>query len=160
MFTNEQYTCLVKKHIDMVYRIALNYLKNKADAEDICQTVFLKLLTEKTDFQNDDHLRNWLVRVTVNECKKMLRSPWYRRESLEDHMPVTVFSDPHCSDVYDAVMALPVHYRVPLYLHYYEGYSTDEIGRILSLPGATVRTRLRRARQILQKELEEALDNV
>ena len=84
MFTNEQYTCLVKKYIDMVYRIALNYLKNSADAEDICQNVFLKLLTERTVFQSDEHLRNWIVRVTVNECKKVLRSPWHRRESLEN----------------------------------------------------------------------------
>lgn len=160
MFTNEQYTFLVKKYIDMVYRIALNYLKNSADAEDICQNVFLKLLTDKNGFQSDEHLRNWFVRVTINECKKMLRSPWHRRESLEDHIPSMVFSDTRHSDVYDAVMALPVHYRVPLYLHYYEGYSTDEIGHILSLPGATVRTRLCRARQLLQKELEEALENV
>ena len=66
------------------------------------------------------------------------------------------FSDPDHSELYDAVMRLPVHYRIPLYLHYYEGYSTEEIGRILPLPGATVRTRLRRARQLLQTELEEA----
>lgn len=159
MFTNEQYTCLVKKYIDMVFRIALNYLKNSADAEDICQNVFLKLLTERTVFQSDEHLRNWIVRVTVNECKKVLRSPWHRRESLENSISAMNFSDTTHSDLYDTVMRLPVHYRIPLYLHYYEGYSTDEIGHILSIPGATVRTRLRRARQLLQKELEEAMKN-
>ena len=160
MFTNEQYTCLVNKYIDTVYRIGMNYLKSRADAEDVCQNVFLALLTEGKDFQSDDHLRNWLVRVTVNECKKMLRSPWRRRESLEDHIPARPFTEPQHSDLYYSVMALPVHYRVPLYLHYYEGYSTDEIGHILNLPGATVRTRLRRARQLLQNELEGVAEDV
>lgn len=160
MFTNEQYTCLVQKYIDTVYRIALNYLKNRTDAEDICQNVFLALLTQTKDFQSDDHLRNWLVRVTVNECKKLLRSPWHRRESLNDHIPAMPFAEPQHSDLYYSVMALPVHYRVPLYLHYYEGYSTEEIGKILSLPGATVRTRLRRARQLLQNELEGVTEDV
>lgn len=160
MFTNEQYTCLVKKYIDMVFRIALNYLKNRADAEDVCQNVFLALLTEKKDFQSDEHLRNWLIRVAINECKKILRSPWHRRESLDDHIPAMSFSQPEQSDLYYSVMTLPVHYRVPLYLHYYEGYSTDEIGQILSLPGATVRTRIRRARQLLQKDLKGVAENV
>ena len=160
MFTNEQFSCLVNKYIDTVYRIALNYLKSHPDAEDVCQNVFLALLTQKKAFQNDDHLRNWLIRVTINECKKQLRSPWHRRESLENHVPSIPFSDSRYSDLYFSVMALPVHYRVPVYLHYYEGYSTDEVGKLLSLPGATVRTRIRRARQLLQKELEGVTDDV
>lgn len=160
MFTNEQYTCLVNKYIDTVFRIALNYLKNRADAEDVCQNVFLALLTEKKDFQSDDHLKNWLIRVTINECKKELRSVWHKKESLDDHIPSVSFTDPQHSDLYYSVMALPRHYRVPLYLHYYEGYSTDEIGELLKLPGATVRTRLRRARQLLQNELEGVAEDV
>lgn len=160
MFTNEQYTCLVKKYIDMVYRIGLNYLKNPADAEDVCQNVFMALLSQKKPFEGEEHLRNWLVRVAVNECKKVLRSPWHRRESLEDHIPGIPFEDPQHSDLYYSVMALPRNYRMPLYLHYYEGYSTEEVGQLLGLPGATVRTRLRRARQLLQKDLEEVTENV
>ena len=160
MFTNEQYTCLVKKHIDTVFRVALNYLKNRADAEDVCQNVFLALLSEKKEFQNDEHIKNWLIRVTINECNKVFRSPWHRRESLDDHIPSVPFSDPQHSDLYYSVMSLPQHYRVPLYLHYYEGYSTDEIGEILKLRGNTVRTRLRRARQLLQKELEGVTEYV
>ena len=160
MFTNEQYTCLVNKYIDTIFRIALNYLKNREDAQDVCQNVFLALLTEKKSFQSDAHLRNWLIRVAVNECKKLLRSPWHRREALDDHIPAVPFSDLRHSNLYFAVMALPVHYRVPLYLHYYEGYTTDEIGHFLNLPGATVRTRLRRARQLLETELEGVENNV
>ena len=89
-----------------------------------------------------------------------MRSPWHRRESLEDHIPGIPFEDPQHSDLYYSVMALPRNYRMPLYLHYYEGYSTEEVGQLLGLPGATVRTRLRRARQLLQKDLEEVTENV
>lgn len=160
MFTNEQYTCLVEKHIDSVYRIALNYLKNRSDAEDVCQNVFLALLTERKLFQNDEHLRNWLIRVAVNECKMILRSPWRRRESLDDHIPSVQFRDLLHNDLYYGVMTLPRHYRIPLYLHYYEGYSTEEVGQILNLPGSTVRTRLQRARQLLRKNLEGVKESV
>ena len=156
MFTDEQYTCVVKKYIDMVFRIALNYLKNKADAEDICQNVFLKLLTQKKTFDSEEHLRNWLVRVTINECKSLLRSPWHSRESLEDtQLPPSSFQDGKGA-LYYAVMDLPAHYRVPLYLHYYEGYSTQEVAKLLSLPKNTVCTRLRRARMLLRDCFEEA----
>lgn len=160
MFTDEQYTYLVKKYIDMVFRVALNYLKNRADAEDICQNVFLKLLTQRKPFASDEHLRSWLVRVTINECKNVLRSPWHRREPLDDHTPQLVFTKDGRGELYHAVMDLPVHYRVPLYLHYYEGYSTQEIAGMLSLPKNTVCTRLRRARLLLRNQLEEVTDEV
>jgi len=155
MFTDEQYTYLVKKYIDTVFRVALNYLKNRADAEDICQDVFLKLLQQKKPFDSEEHLRNWLIRVTINACKNVLRSPWHRRESLDDHVPVLEFTKDGRGELYYAVMELPVHYRVPLYLYYYEGYSTQEIASILGMPKNTVCTRLNRARQLLRKELEE-----
>lgn len=160
MFTDEQYTCLVKKYIDMVFRVALNYLKNRSDAEDICQNVFLKLLTQKKPFDSEEHIRSWLIRVTINECKNVLRSPWHRRESIDDHTPKLVFTKDGRGEMFYAVMELPVHYRVPLYLHYYEGYSTQEIAKILSVPKNTVCTRLRRARLLLREQLEEVTNEV
>ena len=155
MFTDEQYTCLVKKYIDTVFRVALNYLKNRADAEDICQDVFLKLLQQKKPFESEEHIRNWLIRVTINACKNVLRSPWHRRESIDDHIPKLVFTKDGRGEMYYAVMELPLHYRIPLYLYYYEGYSTQQIAGILSMPKNTVCTRLSRARQLLRQELEE-----
>lgn len=160
MFTDEQYTCLVKKYIDMVFRVALNYLKNRSDAEDICQDVFLKLLQQKKPFDNEEHIRSWLIRVTINACKNVLRSPWHRRESIEDHTSKLVFTKDGRGELYYAVMELPLHYRVPLYLHYYEGYSTQEIAQILSIPKNTVCTRLSRARLLLRQELEEVTNEV
>lgn len=160
MFTNEQYTYLVEKYIDSIYRIALNYLKNCSDAEDICQNVFIKLLTKKKSFQDEDHLRNWLIRVAINECKMVLCSPWHHRETLNDHIPCISFADCRYSDLYYSLMAIPRHYRIPLYLYYYEGYSTEEVGQLLNLPSSTVRTRLQRARNLLRKALGMEEENV
>jgi len=140
--------------------VALNYLKNRADAEDICQDVFLKLLQQKKPFQSEEHIRSWLIRVTINACKNILRSPWHRRESIEEHTPLLVFTKDGRGELFQAVMELPVHYRVPLYLYYYEGYSTVEIAQMLSLPKNTVCTRLSRARQLLRQELEEVTNEV
>ena len=160
MFTDEQYTCLVKKYIDTVFRVALNYLKIRADAEDVCQNVFCKLLQQKKPFESEEHIRSWLIRVCINECKNILRSPWHRRENLEDHTPQLVFTKDGRGELYYAVMELPVHYRVPLYLYYYEGYSTQEIATMLGMPKNTVCTRLSRARQLLRKGLEEVTNEV
>ena len=87
MMNSEQFTRLVRRYIDTVFRVALNYLRNPSDAEDITQTVFEKLLREEKPFESEEHIRSWLIRVTVNECKKLLRSPWRRVEPLEDVFP-------------------------------------------------------------------------
>ena len=85
MFTNEQFSCLVKKYIDTVFRIALNYTKNLSDAEDIAQDVFFALFREKNHFASEEHIRHWLIRVTVNQCKKWHRSPWRKHIPFEEY---------------------------------------------------------------------------
>ena len=155
MFTNEQYTCLVKKHIDTVFRVALNYLKNRPDAEDVCQNVFLALLTEKKEFQNDEHIKNWLIRVTVNHCKNLFRAPWRKNENLEDYANTLVFEEESSRDLFCTVMGLDKKYRVTLLLYYYEGYSIREIAHIMEIPEKTVSTRLARGRKILKELLLE-----
>lgn len=160
MMNDEQFTRLVRRYIDTVFRVALNYLRNPADAEDVTQTTFEKLLREKKEFECDDHVRNWLIRVTVNECKKLLRSPWRRVEPLEDYLTAVSFDNPAHRELYQAVMGLPKKYRIAIYLHYYEGYSTQEIGQILKLPKNTVCSHLKRGRELLRKELQEADDDV
>ena len=159
MLDNEQFTRLAGRYIDTVFRVALNYVRNPADAEDITQTVFEKLLGEKNPFEGDDHVRNWLIRVTVNECKKLLRSPWRRHEPIEDYLTAMSFDNAAHSDLFRAVMGLPKKYRIVIYLHYYEGYSTQEIGQILRIPKNTVCSHLKRGRELLRKELQEVEDN-
>lgn len=160
MFTNEQFTRLVLRYLDTVFRVAYNYLRSSADAEDVAQTVFEKLLKETKQFENDDHIRNWLIRVTINECKKMLRSPWSKRENLEDYTRTLSFDNPKSSELFHAVMELPKKYRLPIYLHYYEGYSTAEIAQIMKIPKNTVCTNLKRGRGLLKKSLQEVDENV
>ena len=160
MLDNEQFTRLAGRYIDTVFRVALNYVRNPADAEDITQTVFEKLLEEKKPFEGDDHVRNWLIRVTVNECKKLLRSPWRRHEPIEDYLTAMSFDNGAHSDLFRAVMGLPKKYRMAIYLHYYEGYSTQEIGQILRIPKNTVCSHLKRGRELLKNELQEVNDDV
>lgn len=160
MLTNEQFTCLARRYIDTVYRVALNYIKSPADADDITQNVFLKLLQEKKPFDSDDHVKHWLIRVTVNECKNLVRSRWWRAESFEEYAGQLVFDNQAQSDLFQMVMALPRKYRLPIYLHYYEGYSTQEIGQLLKLPKNTVCTQLKRGRELLKESLQEVENDV
>ena len=160
MLTNEQFTCCAKKYIDTVFRLALNYMGSSADADDVTQNVFLKLLKEPKPFQSDEHIRYWLIRVTINECRSMLRSPWRSAENFEDHAAKLSFVTPEHSELFYAVMDLPKKYRVPIYLYYYEEYSTEEIWAILKIPQSTVCTHLKRGREMLRKNLQEADSNV
>ena len=107
MFTNEQFTTLAKQHMDTVFRVALSYMKSPADADDITQTVLLKLYRYEGTFESDAHIRNWLIRVTVNACRSALRSPWRRMEDIEDYANSIEFPSPEHSGLFEAVMALP-----------------------------------------------------
>lgn len=155
MLTNEQFTRLAERYIDTVFRVAYNCLKSAADADDVTQEVFLKLLREKKEFENDEHIKNWLIRVAINQCRNVLRSKWWRAESFEDYAATLAFDNREQSDLFRAVMDLPKKYRLPIYLHYYEGYSTQEIAGILKIPKNTVCTQLKRGRELLKKSLQE-----
>ena len=156
MFTDEQFTRLAKKYIDTVFRVALNYLRSGTEADDVTQNVFLKLWKEKKPFESEEHVRAWLIRVTINECKHVLRSPWRSAENFEDYAAKLSFVTPEHSELFYAVMDLPKKYRMPIYLYYYENYSTGEVAQILGIPRATVATHLRRGRMMLREILQEA----
>ncbi len=158
MLTNEQIATLSEMYIDTVYRVALGYTKNPGDAEDITQNVFLSLLRARPALESQEHAKFWLIRVTMNECRKFFRSPWRKVTSIEEYAQTVPFEEKRHSDLFLAVMALPVKYRMPIYLHYYEGYSTEEIGEILKTPKGTVCTNLSRGRNLLKTLLEEEHD--
>ncbi len=153
MLSDEEFSAIAEKYMDSIFRLALNYMRSRTEADDITQNVLIKLCRTEKKFQSGDHLRYWLVRVTVNECKRALVSPWRKMESIEQLREGFVFPEEGRRELFDAVMALPKKYRVPIYLYYYEDYSTEEIGRILKVPSATVRTHLRRGRQQLKDSL-------
>ena len=155
MLTEQEYTAAAEQYLDMVYRIALNWFKAPADAEDAAQNVMLRLWRTDTAFQSGEHLRRWLARVTVNECKRIACHPWRSRTVSLEGRADPVFDDRAKRELYQAVMDLPGKYRVPLYLYYYEGYAAEEVGEILGLKSSTVQTRLARGRGKLKTMLTE-----
>jgi RNA polymerase sigma factor (sigma-70 family) len=142
-----------EKHKDTVFRISLSYLGNTYDAEDVVQEVFMKLYVTTKHFATDDHVRYWLIRVTINTCKNLLRSSWKTKNVALDQVtvPVAVFERSEQEDLYQAVMELPEKYRTVLYLYYYEELSTKEIARLLKITVTSVTTRLSRARDQLKE---------
>lgn len=155
MLTEQQFTDAAERYLDMVYRIALNWFRSPADAEDAAQNAMLRLWQTDTEFRREEHLRYWLVRATLNECKRISGHPWRKRTVPLESCPEPVFSDPARQTLFQEVMELPMKYRLPLYLYYYEGYSVDEVGEMLRLKASTVQTRLARGRAKLRTQLEE-----
>ena len=155
MPTRDEFIPLAQTYMDMVFRLAFSYLKNKADADDVTQNVLLSLYRTDTVFECEDNVRYWLVRVTLNECKKVWRSPWNRRVEFEDYANTLTFEEPRYSQLFQAIMALEQKYRTVIVLHYYEGYTIAEMAALLGLPQGTVGTRLRRARERLKRYLTE-----
>lgn len=141
---------------DMVLRLALSQLRNATDAEDVFQDVFLRLLNNAPEFTSDEHLKAWLIRVTINRCHDLGRSAWRRRnEPLNDTHVSIQAPDLFTSDVWEAVGELPLDLRTVVHLYYVEGYSTDEIAVIVGCKATTARTRLHRARTKLKGMLED-----
>ena len=147
----------VERYGDAVFRLAYSYLKNRADAEDVMQETLLKLYMESKPFESPDHERHWLFRVAVNECRRLLRSPWRRRTGpLDEAAEAAVFDRPAQTELFRQVMSLPPKYRAAVYLHYYEGYPVKDIAALLGAKPSTVQTWLMRARGQLQTKLKEA----
>ena len=144
----------IEQYADMVLRLCMVSLKNTADAEDIFQTVFLKYALSNQTFETADHEKAWLIRVTVNCCRDLLKS-FFRKHtvSMEDVSEHTVQATSDHSDVLEAVRSLPKKYREVVYLHYYEGYTAPEIAGILHQNPNTIYTHLSRARELLKELL-------
>lgn len=146
---------LYDQYHNMVYRLALVSMRSMQDAEDVVQSVFLKLLEGKRP-PEPGHERGWLATVTVNVCRDLLRWRMRRKtEPLDEQIP---FCDPAESALFDAVTKLPQRYRVAVHLHYFEGYTCDEIGDMLDITPSAVSMRLHRARKLLRSELKEAVN--
>ena len=156
----ESFDRAARRWQDMVFRLALHQLGSYADADDAVQEVFLRLWRQKAPFESEEHLRRWLLRVTVNWCRDHLRSPWRRRrvdwDSLENQ---PAFETPEQGELYEAVMSLPEKYRTVLDLFYYEELSVREIGEVLGLSQSAVTTRLSRARKLLRERWEAWQDD-
>lgn len=144
----------IEEYASTVKRICFIHLKNEADTEDISQTVFLKYAMNDTVFENKAHEKAWIIRVTINACKDLLKS-FFRKHtvSLDTYVEQEGVMDEAQSEVLEAVLALPEKYRRVVYLYYYEGYPAAEIADILRINVNTVYTHLTRAKILLRKEL-------
>lgn len=152
--TEEQFSRAAHTYSDSIYRIAYHALKNRADAEDVMQTVLLKLYECPKDFESEEHMKHWLLRVAVNESRKLLRSFWRRNAlPLDELRDGPEIDDPAKRELFQAVMGLETKYRLTVYLYYYEGCSVSEIAAALRANPSTVQTWLLRARERLRKEL-------
>ena len=138
---------------DAVYRMALCHLQNTSDAEDIFQDIFLLLLKEKNAQQwSPEHLKAWLLRVTINRCHNTARSRMRRQTLSLDEVPeLTSELTESDNELWEALGRLPAKYRVVVILYYVEGYKTEEIAKLVECPDATVRSRLQRGRQKLKE---------
>ncbi len=146
---------LARQFAPAVYRLAYARTGSRADAEDVMQEVFLRVVKTRPVFTGEAHARAWLLRVAVNCVNDLFRLPWRKREEplTED---ISAPPEPaEMGSVTQAVLALPVRYRVPIHLYYYEGYSVAEISKILGQREGTVKSRLFRARALLRNDLKE-----
>lgn len=146
-----------QKYSDMVYRLAFARVKNKYDADDILQEVFLRFIKSKDKVNNEEHAKALLIRITINCSKSMLTSSWFKKtEALSENLSVTMPEN----DTLEAVLRLPQKYRTVVHLHYYCGFSVEEIGKILDHNPSTVKSQLHRARMKLKTELKGVEINV
>lgn len=159
MRTEQEVNSAIELHSDMVLRLCTVYLKNGADAEDVFQTVFLKYTLHDKPFESPEHEKAWLIRVTVNACKDLLKSFFHSKtislEELTNYAPAVT---PEQYAVMEAVWALPKQYRDVIYLHYYEGYTAPEIAGILKRNPNTVYTHLNKGKQLLREALGGGLN--
>ena len=155
MLTEAEFNEAAERYLHMVDRIALNWFGNVPDAEDAAQEVMLRLWRSGPPPGEEERLRYWLARVSVNVCKDLSRTPWRLHTVSLEEAAEPLAPEPEDRQVLEEVLRLPKKYRVPLYLHHYEGYSAAEVGAMLGLNVSTVRTRLDRARRKLRQQLEE-----
>ncbi len=147
-------------HKDMVFRIAMTYVKNVEDAKDIVQDTFIRLDSCQKRFENEEHCKRWLIRVAINLAKDHLRSFWSSRRDGSEGAMRQLYEVPAVdnkdSELLMEVFSLPSKYKAVIYLHYYEGYAYHEIAKILRISLSCVKMRARRGRELLRIELSGA----
>ncbi len=143
---------VVEKYFDMIYRLALSQTKNREHAEDVVQEVFLRYLKTDKSFESDEHIKAWLICVAINCSKSVFTTSWAKKTS-----PLTediVFDTEEKHDVYYAVLELPPKYKAVIHLFYYEDLSVADIAKYLNMKESTVKSQLRRGRNMLREKLK------
>ena len=150
---------IIYRYQDTVYRIAFTYCRNPSDAEDVAQEVFVRYIRKMPRLDSEEHLKAWLIRVTLNVSKSLLTSSWSKKTvPLSDHELVSN-DEPSNVETYHAVMSLSEKYRSVVMLYYFEDYSVKEIAQVLNRTETAVQTQLQRARMMLKDKLKEDWNN-
>lgn len=149
-----EYEEIASKYMNAIYKVAINACKNKADAEDVVQNTFIKLWKQDKEFKDEEHVRKWLIRVAINECNSLFRTPWKKRVVSLDEVEGISFSTPEKTELFYALQKLNQKEREIVHLYYYEEYGIREISEIMEMSETAVQTRLYRARNKLREELK------
>lgn len=155
--SDEEIEEVIEVYSNTVYRFALSLTRQKDVAEDVFQNVFLRYMKKRPQFKNEEHAKAWFYVVTRN-CSRMHFTSAFMRYTapLLDDIPSLTSEE---KGLYYDVLKLPEKYRTVIHLFYYEGYSTQQISSLLNKKDATVRTRLRRARELLKIEITRSEEN-
>ena len=151
---------LFEKYRNNLYAAAFNICGNAADAEDVVQDTFIQYYLLKKEFDNEQHIRAWLIRVAINKAKNVNHTFWRKNKvPLEEYMETLAFETPKSQNLFETVMKLPEKYRTAIHLFYYEDYGVKEIAGTLRTSGSNVKTRLSRGRKLLKESLQEEWDH-
>lgn len=147
---------LFEKYQSNLYAAAFSICKNAEDAKDVVQETFIQYYSLRKEFDNEQHIRAWLIRVAINKAKNINRSFWRKnKRTLEDYMETLTFETPESEELFETVMALPEKFRIVIHLFYYEDYAIREIADILKISESNVKVRLSRGRSLLKERLQE-----
>lgn len=149
---NEDFIVVYNKYVDTVYRVCYMYYKNKSDTEDAVQTTFIKLLETDKTFNDLEHIKAWLIVTASNICKNSLKH-WYRRLISLNFIEDELESKENFSNLLESVLKLPTKYKIIIYMYYYEGYNSREIAKLLNKNESTIRTYLKKGRELLKDNL-------
>ncbi len=147
---------LYETYFDMVYRVCFSFMKNVADTEDAVSETFIKLMNHLDEFEDEQHIKGWLVVTASNHCKNQLKHWWRKNRNYDEAVGETSQSRSfEVSETMEAVMGLPDKYKAAVYLYYYEGYRSEEIAGMMGKSASAVRNDLQKARKLLKMELED-----
>ena len=151
---------LIERYQKHLYAIAFNICRNQQDAEDVVQDTFIQYHTYKKEFDTEEHIRAWLIRVAINKAKNINLSFWRQKGvPLEEYMETLTFETPEAQILFTEVMKLPEKYRIVIHLFYYEDYTIREIAKIMNVTESNVKVRLTRGRRLLRNVLKEEWEN-
>ncbi len=147
---------LIERYQNNLFVAAFQICRNQEDAEDVVQDTFIQYHATQKQYENEEHIRAWLLRVAINKAKNVNLTFWHRKKQpLEEYIETLTFESEESGELFETVLGLPEKYRIVIHLFYYEEYSVQEIAKVLKLSESNVKVRLLRGRQMLKDALKE-----